>query len=460
MKSIFKLSFMAFLLGMMIALVSCQEEEPLEESIDQEQTLTATGNEMELVKRVVANDGSYDNIIDHASCFDIQFPYVVVINDQEIKIEDMADLQVVEEALDLLEDLEYDMHLVFPLTLTLEDYSELTVENSNDLYELAEKCIEGGNDDDIECIDIVYPITLFTYNPNFQLTATVEVENDMQFRRFFAGLEASDLVSFDFPVAFEHQDSTIVSVNSNSELAAAIERAKEACDEDDDDDHNDDDFTENGLDSVLVNCPWKVKQITNSYVEGTTSYGYYYLTFLEDGTVEAISATGYTQEGHWSTEIVDYRVMLKVEFEMESDFEGEWYVYEIIEGHINMITANEDQKIALEKACDYKPIECSSEYIKERLSKCPYKIMNVDGTFFEELTIEFTADMNMFVRNPNNTDVDEGNWAIEGNVVLFNDLSGSLANYIGEWQVIECNEERFKLQRNNEIILLVLNCDK
>ena len=459
MKNSFRLSLYAFLLGAAMTLISCQDEEPFAEDIDQEQTLTANANEMELMKRIVDNDGSYDNIVDGASCFDIQFPYTVVINQSEIMVEAMADLELIEEALDELDDVDYDMGLIFPVTITLSDYTEVTVANSEDFQSIAEKCVEGGDDDDIECIDVVYPLTIFTYNPNFQLTNTVEVENDFQFRRFFAGLNESDLMSFDFPVSFQHTDSTKITVNSNSELADAIENAKMVCDEDDDDDYNDDDFTEESLNSVLVKCPWVIRRLEKSTVDNSEQYVNYFLTFSEEGRVVASNEFGYSMEGEWSTSVSDYRVVLEVEFDSSSDFNGDWWVYEIADEKIKLFTDDEN-KIVLEKACDYKPNECSESYVKENLKECSWEILNEDGTFFEELIIEFSSEMHIYVRNPNGTVVDEGNWSISGNVITLSNLKKTLANYIGEWEVITCGEGRFNLKRNDEIIVLVMQCEE
>ena len=68
--------------------------------------------------------------------------------------------------------------------------------------------------------------------------------------------------------------------------------------------------------------------------------------------------------------------------------------------------------------------------------------------------------MHIYVRNPNGTVVDEGNWSISGNVITLSNLKKTLANYIGEWEVITCGEGRFNLKRNDEIIVLVMQCEE
>ena len=65
-----------------------------------------------------------------------------------------------------------------------------------------------------------------------------------------------DLIGIDFPLTLKKYDGSEIVVNSNAELALALENAKDECDEDDDDDYNDDDFTEERLDAYLVSLPF------------------------------------------------------------------------------------------------------------------------------------------------------------------------------------------------------------
>ncbi|SHJ80666.1 hypothetical protein [Pseudozobellia thermophila] len=462
MKNCFKLSFCTFLLGAAMALVSCQEEEPFEEDVDSEKTLVAHGDELELLKRVVDNDGSYDNIVDGASCVGIQFPYTVVVNGLEIKVDSMGDLELVEAKLDALELAQEicNMAIVYPITVTLSDYSELTVNDEDELYEITQSCIEGGNDDDIECIDVIYPLTVFTYNPDFQLLNTLKLDGDMQFRRFLAGLGESDLISFEFPVSFGYGNGEKVTANNNSELVEAIEEAKTTCDEDDDADYNDDDFTQDGLDKLLGKCPWSIRPLKKSEQDNTEQYPYYFLTFEEGGKVIAGDEYGYATEGTWGTGVSDYRVILKVEFAEAPDFNGSWWVYGLGEGKIALFTDEEGDRMLLEMACDYEPNLCSEEHIIESLKECKWEILNEDGSFFEELYLDFSAEMSLHVYNSDATLVDEGSWSISGNVVTLSKLSETLANYVGDWKVMACGDDKFELDRREETIVFKIKCEK
>lgn len=458
MQTYLKFSLYVCLLAAAMVFTSCQKEEPFQEDIDPERTLSAGSLVVETMKRTTSKDGSYDNIVDGASCLGIQFPYTVVVNGLELQIETVEDLQKIEEILDAADEGENSMQIAFPITVTLSDYTEIVVNNEDALQEVVEQCVEDGDDDDIECVDVVYPVSLFTYNPNVQQTGSITVNHDKELRRFLAGLEDADLISIDFPLTFEMFDGIEVTVNSNTELADVMDRAAELCDEDDDDDHNDDDFTKASLDSLLVTCPWSVKKLKRTDLDSSEQYEDYLLTFLEKGKVISDNGFGLVGEGQWSVSVSDFKVYLNMEFKDTDDFTGTLYTYEIGEGIIKM-DGGESDEIILEQRCGYETQACSQAFIEENLqSDCRWSITDGQGEFIEDLNIDFSPKI-MQTYNPNDTVVDEGLWDISGTTLAFSDLTKTLTHYIGDWEVIACSEERFRLQRGDEILVLVKNCD-
>lgn len=463
MKKFLNFATYAVLLAFALSFTACSTEEALDIQLNEKQTLTASSATSKLIERTVSNDGSYDNIVDGSSCFDIRFPYTVMVNGLEITIDSKDDLEIIEELFDAIDSDDDILDIIFPITITKADYAEITINSIADLREIAEQCVEGGDDDDIECIDVIYPVTLFTYNPNLEQTGSVTVESDKEMRRFFAGLSETDIISIEFPVMFEMYDGTKVTVNNNEELADAMERAKEACDEDDDNDHNDDDFTEERLDSLLVECPWLVKELQRSNLQQgvvADAYADYVLNFKEDGTVIARDREGNMLAGEWETKVSDYRVKLTLNFEFLEAFSLEWFVYEIDKDRIKLYIIGADgDKIVMKRACEEPMVDCSEAFIAEKLQNCVWAVSNGESeSFLNHLRIDF-SDMNIHVRNPNETVVDEGNWEISGTTITFNNLSMEMANYIGEWEIIECRADRFKMKRGEEYLVVEKDCE-
>ncbi len=456
MKKLFNFSAYAILLACVLVFTACSIEDPVDLPLEYNPTLTANSAASQLMQRTVSNDGSYDNIIDGSSCFDIRFPYTVMVNGLEITIDSKDDLEIIEELFDAIDSDNDILDILFPITITKADYTDLVINSSADLQVLAEQCIEGGGDDDIECIDVVYPVTLFTYNPNLEQTGSVTVNSDEEMKRFFAGLTETDLISFDFPLVFEMFDGTALTVNNNSELANAIEGAKETCDEDDDNDHNDDDFNKEELDSYLVMCPWLIDEIKIDNLDITEQYRGYVLNFKEDGSVIARDISGNMLAGEWSTSISDYKVKLVLKFEALVDFSLEWFVYDLDEGRIKFYV-DDHSKIIMKKVCGFE--ECSEAFITDTLQNCVWAVSNGESaSFLDMLRIDFSY-MNIHVKNPNEIVVDEGNWDIYGTTITFNALSMEMANYIGEWEIIECSAVRFKMKRGEEYLVLEKDCE-
>ncbi|MEP3211074.1 MAG: hypothetical protein ABJN95_17945 [Maribacter sp.] len=460
MKKFLNFATYAILLAFALSFTACSTEEPFAVQLDEQQTLTANSATSKLIEATVSNDGSYDNIVDGSSCFDIRFPYTVMVNGLEVTIDSKDDLEIIEELFDAFDGDDDILDIIFPITITKADYTEITINNIADLRELAEQCVEGGDDDDIECIDVIYPVTFFTYDRNQEQTGSITLESDKEVRRFFAGLDEEDIISLQFPVMFEMYDGTKITVNNIEELRDALESAKEACDEDDDNDHNDDDFTKERLDKLLVECPWLVKEIKRQDQNSTDYYFDYALNFKEDGTVTARDREGNMLEGEWGTRVSDYRVKLTLAFEFIEDFTLEWFVYEIDKDRIKLhIIGSDGDKIILKRACDEPDVECGEAFITDTLQNCVWAVSNGESaSFLDSLRIDF-SNMNIHVRNPNETVVDEGNWAISGTTITFNDLSAELANYIGDWEIIECRADRFKMKRGEEYLVVEKDCE-
>ncbi len=568
MKNFLKYYAYINLLIVALTFTSCQEEFEDILNTEDQTTITANSSTAQLIMQTSSKDGSYDNIVDGSSCIAIQFPYTVKVRGLEISIDSIDDLKVIENIFDELDDDNDILDVIFPINVTLADFTEITINGIGELRELARECVEGG-DDDIECIDFVYPLTFFTYDINKQQTGSVVIEGDRALRRFFHTLADDAIVSLNFPVQLELYDGTKITVNNHKELAEAIRGAKEACDEDDDNDYNDDDFDKERLDNYLAECPFLVREIKRNNQDQTAQYFEYVINFKENGEAKVFDRQGNILNGTWRTRVGAERVLLTLSFDTLVDFSLEWFVYEIEEGKIKLFSGD-GNKIIMRRKCDFitnvperlstilkeckweiakavvfndpldgligdhfkfKPnnvvsliqggiisngtweiklnqqnvrvmaisiasqqdislewpivditnerikfqipstnhelilekscvpnVVCSQAYIADVIQDCKWKITNEMGTFFQNLRIDF-SNMNIHVHNPNNTVVDEGNWSVNGTVMTFNSLSMTLSNYIGEWNVIECGDNFFKMKRGEETIVLTRICE-
>ncbi|RKR12475.1 hypothetical protein CLV91_2606 [Maribacter vaceletii] len=464
MKKFFKTTLFASLLALAISFTSCQDEFEEISNGEENESITANSAAAKLITDTSSQDGSFDNIVDGVSCFAIEFPYTVNVNGLDVTLDSKEDLATVEELLDKV-DLDSDIvDIIFPITITLADYTEITIASKEALLEKAKECIEGGKDDDIECIDFVYPLTVFTFDVNNQQTGNATIESDKQLRRFFAGLEGNQLVSMDFPVTLKLYDGTEVVVNTNAELAVAIESAKETCDEDDDNDHNDDDFSKERLDAYLVACPWLIHDVQRNEQDQTEQYFEYAMNFSANGSVTAKDREGNSIEGEWTTRVSNNRVLLKLEFTALMDFSLDWFVYELEEGKIKLF-AEGGNKIIMKKACNV--IDKDPNTLRQVLKECSWIIKKVkrDNQELDRLLgYEFNFMADGVVTLSNEEVSSEGTWEITLNAQARLVMAITMGNEPGvsfEWPLSDLRDNRlkFEIPGTGYELILERNCD-
>jgi len=239
MKHIYNIFFISLLL---MTFISCQDEISQIIEPTQGEALKVNANVTNLVQRTVTKDGSKDNIIDNASCLQVQLPVTVTVNEIEINVNSEDDFEVIEAVFDEFDDDSDHLEIFFPIEIILSDYSKISINTQEELEALIEDC--GGEnemDDDIECLDFVYPISLSMYNSENQLTKTVQIENDEQFYKLIDDIDDNDIVVANFPISVILYDGSERNIENMDILENVIEEVKDMCDEDDDNDYDDDD---------------------------------------------------------------------------------------------------------------------------------------------------------------------------------------------------------------------------
>ncbi|MDO9274817.1 MAG: hypothetical protein Q7T92_04610 [Lutibacter sp.] len=351
MKSIYKLLFLTLFL---VGFISCQKEISQTIQPNQNDVLTANATITALVKSTVTNDGSKDNIIDNASCISIQFPFTVMVDGIEISIESEADYDAVETIFDEYADDDDQLDFVFPIVIILSDFTEISINDKDELEGFVNECgDENEMDDDIECIDLVYPISFSIFDSANQLAETVTVINDEQFYKFIEDLEDYKIVQINFPIKVLLYDGTEKIINDMNALENEIEQAKDSCNEDDNNDFDDDDCndcTNEQISQLLLTCSWSVDELEIDGVEKTDNYADFLFTFLNDGTVKA-NNNGNIINGTWVIENTVNGILVKIKFNDLPDLSFNWMLSEI-EDDNEIDLKFEDNRLKFEKKCD------------------------------------------------------------------------------------------------------------
>ncbi|MCF8274897.1 MAG: hypothetical protein K9I95_13815 [Flavobacteriaceae bacterium] len=377
MKKLLLLPFFALLMVM-----SCQEEVVEITEPTEGEALVATSELTSLMKSTSTKDGSEDNIIDNANCLSVNFPVSVIANGVEIVINSKEDYALIETAFNESDDDDDSLEIVYPITVTLSDFSEVKVNNLQELLVLVQQCTgENQDDDDIECIDFQYPFSFSVYNTSFQVIEVVTIESDRQLYRFIYRVRQGEVfASINFPITMVLSDGSIVVVNNNQELQQTIKAAKDTCNEDDNNDYHDDDFTKDRLDNLLMTCPWVVYEMQRNQNNLNDLYREYTIAFYPENVVKVRRRNGDLLTGIWTTRITDRGALIKLEFDTLVDFSLEWFVYDIEYGRIKLFQEG-GNKIILTKNCDIV-FDITKDRIENYLQECYWRVarLNVNGT--------------------------------------------------------------------------------
>ncbi|MCT8338606.1 hypothetical protein MG296_00940 [Flavobacteriaceae bacterium TK19130] len=139
---------------------------------------------------------------------------------------------------------------------------------SAQLTTLMERASSGPNDSNaIDCIDFLYPITLFVYDSNQEQTDTVTINNDGELFTFLTQLDPNFSVSISYPIQVVLNDGTVVEVSDNEQLGTLIS-----------------DCESNGQNEVPADF---VQYLTD---------GVWYVTYYFDDTDETSDFAGYAFE--------------------------------------------------------------------------------------------------------------------------------------------------------------------
>ncbi|WMI64367.1 hypothetical protein RBH94_09865 [Aestuariibaculum sp. YM273] len=355
-------------------MTSCQDEVVDISTAEESETITANSELAVLIEATSAKDGSMDNIIDRASCLTVELPITVSVHGLEITIDSTEDYKII-VALFKEFDYEYsDLEIMFPITVTSSDFTEIVIESKAELIELAQEC-RGDNeeDDDIECIDFQYPISFSVYDTQFQVIDNVVIEGDRALYKFMHTVkEGGVIASLNFPVTMILYDGSTVEVNNNLALRNVMREAKNACDEDDDNDYGDHDFTKERLDNLLQTCPWVVHEFERNEDDLREKYQEYAIVFKAENVVQVRTRGGDTLTGTWSTRVTDNGALIKLEFDTLVDFSLEWFVYDLEYGRIKLYQAG-GNRVILKKNCDIV-FDYTKERIENYLKECFWRI--------------------------------------------------------------------------------------
>ncbi|SDI15349.1 hypothetical protein [Winogradskyella thalassocola] len=447
MKIKSKYLFINFLF-VLFCFTSCQDEITQIENPNDQETIVSNSTLANLMSRTTANFGAADDILDSASCFSVELPVTIVISDITIVIETQSDLQQLESLYNESSINDDFLDFVFPISIIFNDYSQIVIENEDELQGFVSECGSEENDA-IECVDFVYPISFSVFNAGFNLIDTVIIESDEALYGFLNGLEEDEnavVVSLNFPVTLEYANGDTVEVNTNQDLAEAIELASDDCDEDD--------CTAESVKLNLKECQWKIM----TYSSFPEFVGIDLVFYSNDTFAIFQDGSSFNVVSNWSVISTDGETYLYLETEFE-DLGGDWKIVECDDNTIQFTKG--EQTMVINQVCE-DDLNCSLTDISSILQQCPWDFSDGTGNFENDKMI-FNANGDVQISEGMATSAIGGGWNLsvsdEGILLTFSDLTAFQESLEGDWLIVECDTDRIVLHKGDQTLVLEQNCN-
>lgn len=377
---------------LLLAVWSCQDEERQESTLNEEANLIANTPLSRLIQRTVMLDGSIDNIIDNANCFLVDLPITVAVNGQTVVVNSTDDYNAIEAILDAATNANNELEIQFPITITLSDYSVVDIENNTELQQYITNCAAANQiDEDIECIDFQYPISIAIFNANFEVIDTEVIDDDEELYMFIDSLNDGLVTSINYPVTMILADGSTLVANNNQELLTAITAAENTCDEDDDNNYNDDDCTLEQANAYLLECMWDLVVTENQM---TTNYEN--VEFNADGNLMAYDSGGQiVLEGNWTLQNTTNGITLNIN-NSDALITAQWNLSECETERF--VFTNGTTQMVMEQDCSVvitTPFQCFENQERTLCDDDPidgFLTMNLDELFIDSVScpINFT----------------------------------------------------------------------
>lgn len=451
------------LLSTTLFLTSCRTEDEIIIDPPTGETLSAGSTLADLMNRTALKDGSLDNILDNANCLSVQLPIDVSVNGVSLTINDEDGYEEVE---DIFDDYSGDTDVIaisYPITVIFNDYSTQIVNSDEELAALAATCpVDNELDDDIECIDFVYPITASVFDQNNELLNTITINNDNNMHDFIDDLDEFAAVTINFPISLILADGSEVSVNSIQALQREIELADDTCDEDDDLDYNDDDCnncTTDELESLFATCTeWNIGDLERNNNDMDALYSNYTFIFNADGTIAAIE-NGIEQNGTWSATGTGNAIDLTITFADLNDLNGTWKLEEIEQesGEVEFELYIGEDELSFTSSCGTE--STSGDLLSDTLTAAnsvwtvsSFVDEGINGTAsFAGYELSFSTTGSVSAQNGNSTTT--GTWSSKKNATeleLDFDTDNILDELDEDWAIVSVSATQITLEDINE----------
>ena len=215
--------------------------------------------------------------------------------------------------------------------------------------------------------------------------------------------------------------------------------------------------SEEQVDAYLMECHW----VASSYNGDNQLVDYdIYFNANQDLVVEG---NGVSYSGVWSTAdnpATGVFVTITQLADPVGDLNNQWFVAECTEGQFVLTTNNIE--MVLERDCSTST-DCSEDNINSFLLECNWNVVNYNGS--DDLIIfdfDFNNDGTVLITGDGQTITAMWSTSVTGDGVWieFSEVNaGNIQAITGNWLVVECEEDRLQLEKDNSFIVIERTCN-
>ncbi|MEQ3666062.1 MULTISPECIES: hypothetical protein [unclassified Olleya] len=251
-------------------------------------------------------------------------------------------------------------------TINSVDQQSETLEYNSTLFNLISTI---ALDEDINCMDFEYPLTVSIYDADFQLADIVTIDNDDALYLFLQTLDTSIVASLNFPITMVLPDEQQIVVNSNQALQSIITLEGSSCD-------SVNSCTQTAIANYLMDC--NQLPTINGLSPNLTHFN-----FQEDNNITVLYEGDMLFNGAWDISTIDGNVYVLITISGLDNYNGQWEVVQCESEQL--VLEQEDLELILTQNCSSNPFSCFEDI---NLTIC-----DADGDLIETFNLdEFYQD--------------------------------------------------------------------
>lgn len=205
--------------------IACQHD-----TMDEDTVALDSNSPMTVMLRSMSiNETTADDIIDSVSCYRVKLPANAIVNSFVMNIETEADYANVKAAFDESNTDADTIELLFPVTMIGEDYAEVVVNNQQELDALKQHCNTAQNYIGDNCVSVVFPVTMYSYNSGFQKQETFVLNDNKEMYTMLKDLGPNQYYSVGYPLSLKVNGGAGVTVRDNDAFMQSVDNAVQGC---------------------------------------------------------------------------------------------------------------------------------------------------------------------------------------------------------------------------------------